>query len=609
MVTNQASQSSGKPPLRDASSSQVALEDVLANLKSDDLGVRMAAVDWLEGRIPDIVADPVDYRLSKLIGDALISLKARVLEEIQSNGSSSGELQAHPELEQLGNRLGIVLSQLWGALSGEPYATQKAILQSQSEDEDKRTSALRLLADRSTLGSRESLRFLVGEWVGWISQEIEPRLVELTADAIRYNYFAVLALIEHFGSATPLNSYRAPDSVAQEIADDHEKPEMNRIDQRVQQLIVESRIAKQLADMSDPTFFEDDEIRVDRRRRKEEYGLILQELRKHAVPVVLRRLSVAAENKQIPSEIIAAENNIREQLVRMLGYTGGREAVDALARQVVGKEKQRKERQDLLDEYYLEPSLKRGKEAAEILNDTVKESKRTLLILQSLNTLVFLVGLTLLAVGLFVSVRSQDDASRVIGALSAMGGFTGMIALLVRAPLERIQNAMARLVHVETAFTGFVWELNLSATFIQSRYVKNGILVDDEIKFTVKQIEDAMELSMHQVSLHAEEDEPHLVTRINRLEPAGGENGGDVSITIHGQNLLGDGKHKADREGLVAVNHVPVSDSGSKWTERQVSFRLPERIESGGDGIAWISLFVDGMETNALPFQLVKKSD
>ena len=100
MVANQASQSSRKLPLVHASSSKVALEDVLANLKSDDLGIRMAAIDWLEDQVAAIVAGPVDYRLSKLIGDALISLKSKVLEEIQSNGSSSGELQAHPELEQ-----------------------------------------------------------------------------------------------------------------------------------------------------------------------------------------------------------------------------------------------------------------------------------------------------------------------------------------------------------------------------------------------------------------------------------------------------------------------------------------------------------------------------
>jgi hypothetical protein len=609
MTAKRSLQSSGELSSLGGASSGVAVEGVLADLTGDDLSSRIAAVDWLGGQITAIVADGADYRMYKMVGDALISLKTRVLEEIQLEGSSSPGRQERPELEQLRNKLEIVLSQLWDALSGEPYAAQKKILQCQSEDEDKRTSAIWLLADRSTLGSRESLRFLVGEWVSWISQEIEPRLIELTADAIRYNHFAVLALIEHFGSTTALGSYRAPEPAAAETVEGREGADMSRPDQPARQLTVDLRIARQLADMSDPAFFEDDEVRADRRRRKEEYTLILQELRKHAVPVVLRRLTVYSQNKQLPQEIIDLENGTREHLVRMLGYTGGREAVDALARQVVGKEKQRKERQDLLDEYYLKPSLRRGKEAAEILNDTIKESKRTLLILQSLNTLVFLVGLTLLAVGLFVSVRSQDDASRVIGALSAMGGFAGMIALLVRAPLEHIQNAMARLVHVETAFTGFIWELNLAGTFIQSRYVKNGILADEEIKFTVRQIEDAMELSMRQVSLHTEENEPRLVTRINRLEPAGGEAREDTPITIYGQNLLGDAKHKADREGMVAINHIPVPDNGTAWTERQVTFRLPKGIGPGGAEAIWISLFVDGMETNALPFHLMKTGD
>lgn len=112
MSADQASQSSSKLPPMDGSSSQVALEDVLANLKSDNSDMRMAAIDWLEGRVAVIVAEAADYRMYKMVGDALISLKAKVLEEIQLKGSSSGGSQERPELEQLRNRLEIVLSQL-----------------------------------------------------------------------------------------------------------------------------------------------------------------------------------------------------------------------------------------------------------------------------------------------------------------------------------------------------------------------------------------------------------------------------------------------------------------------------------------------------------------
>jgi len=347
--------------------------------------------------------------------------------------------------------------------------------------------------------------------------------------------------------------------------------------------------------MSDPAYFEDVDPSV-----KQEYQHILSELKKHAVPVGLRRLVNDNEDKEI-----------RENLVRMLGYTGGREVVDALARQLVGDEKKRKARQELLDEYYLKPSLKRSDEAATILNDTVKESKKTLRILQTLNIGVFLVGLTLLSLGLYVSMSTTGGASRVVGAISALGGFTGMIALLVRDPLERIQNAMANLVHVETAFTSFIWELNLNGTYIQSVYVKNGKLKDAEIAETGQRIENAMETTMRQVAIHTEASEPRLVTRLTRLDPVAATFPGVV--TLYGQNLLGDSAQKAERGGIIAFDHVPLQVKIQSWREGYVRIELPELDQMNGvdldKGKLMLSLFVDGMETNAVPLHLLKEPE
>ncbi len=549
---------------------QIILDQILKALReSDDLRIKLAAIDWLEDRLDDFTQGDDAYRSYKRVADTLDEVRDEASQTLTSGEIPAWDLQLHSGVEDLRERANHALKRLWELLNIQEYQVQAGIIEDSNADENRKTTAIWLMADRNTLGSRQALRFLVDKWVGWIRAGEEPRLVELAAEAIRYNRFAVLALIEHSG--------RAKD---------------DQVSAHERQSVVNRRIARQLADMSDPAFFEDVE-----KSRKQEYRLICADLKKHAVPVLLRRLPREEEDVEI-----------RENIVRMLGYTGGREGVDALARQLVSKEKMRKARQELLDEYYLKPSLKRSQEAADILNGTIEESKRTLRILQWLNIAVFTVGLTLLAVGLYVSLNSEGGASRAVGAVSAIGGFTGMLALLIRDPLDRIQNSMANLVHVETAFTSFIWELNLNGTYVQSLYVKKGKLADKEIAETAQRIEKSMESTMHQVSVHTERSEPRLVTRLKRLEPVAGNF--PLRVTLHGQQLRGDSGQKVERSGMVAIDHRPVQVENLSWQEHQVAFDLPDLSDlfaaESDKGKVMISLFVDGMETNALPFHVLK---
>ena len=611
-----------------------------------NLRIKLAAIDWLAEQLQEITRGCYSYRAYKRVADSLDDIKRGArerIEKIKANSVSGGRIKELSEWEDIRERADTTLKSLWEALGEEEFSQHKSAIESVEQSESDQITAIWLLADRTTLGSRDALRFLVGKWVEWMHNEEEQRLVEFMTEAIRYNRYTVLALIEYFGRKpqggqsdyhqrpVPAGEYdmehlkrhvqdwlkqergerlcleeieleEAQAYLAQVKVDDENDNEIEDLHALVEEsrakiardklLTVDKRIAKQLADMSDPAFFEDVDPKI-----KHEHKYILTELKKHAVPVVLRRLLNDNEDMEI-----------RENLVRMLGYTGGREVVDALARQLVGDERNRKARQELLDEYYLKPSLKRSDEAANILNDTVKESKKTLRILQTLNIAVFLVGLTLLTLGLFVSMSSAGNASRVVGAIAALGGFTGMIALLVRDPLDRIQNAMANLVHVETAFTSFIWELNLNGTYIQSVYVKNGKLKDDEIAETGQRIENAMETTMRQVAIHTEAGEPRLVTRLSRLDPVATSFPG--TITIYGQNLLGDSAQKAERGGIVAFNHVPLTVNIQSWREGYVRIELPEEGQMTGvdldKGKIMVSLFVDGMETNALPLHILK---
>ena len=614
---------------------QFILDQMLRALRdTPSTQIKLDIIDWLEDKIDDFTAGEDSHRAYRRVAEHLNEIKSMASETLK-DAALPGERKT--VYEDLYERADLTLDKLWQSRADERFDEQKDNLL-KSENENKKTTAISMLADRNAMGSRKALGWLVTQWVRLIWEEKDQRLVELMAEYIRYNRYAVLALIEHFGDEKPLPGQKTRDSANQSNPDhlvehldewidnnrseDHQLEESEleeaeaflasdeasnfaranelkhliyesrrTVDQR-KRTLVDRRIAKQLADMSNPAYFED--LSTSRGRERK---FIISELRKHAVPVMLRRLAIEEDDAVI-----------REHVVRMLGFTGGREVVDTLASQLVGKEKRRKARQELLNEYYLEPSKKRSQEAAEILNDTVAESKRTLRILQLLNIGVFLVGLTMLTVGLYVSMNSQADASRVIGAVSALGGFVGMIALLIKDPLDRIQNAMARLVHVETAFTSFIWELNLNGTYIQSLYIKNGKLRDEEITYTAQNIENSMEVTMQQVSVHTEVDEPRLVTRLHRIEPAAGSE--TETITVFGQQLLGDSSQKQERGGMVAIDHTPAQVDNMVWKGDRVTFKLPGSASLGGlqSGKAqvMISLFVDGMETNALPYHIVK---
>jgi hypothetical protein len=454
------------------------------------------------------------------------------------------------------------------------------------DDEDTMSAIIEELADQE-LGSREALRRLVDAYVRWIINDQYPQLVELLTENMRYNWFAVLPLVQYF-EGNPIDRNMAAGKG--KSASGEAEAELQQKDRRAKiQLRVHKRIARLLAEMSDPRFFDIPAQQI-------AYDGILNELKKHALPVLVQRL---------PDE---KDREIRENIVRTLGYISTREAVEALTRQVVGDEKGRNERQSLLSTYYLEPSKNRSRQARAILKKAIEDARRTLRISQWLNISVFFAGLALLVIGLVISIQGEAEMNRVIGALSALGGFTGMIAILIKDPLDRIQNAMGDLVQVETAFTSFIWELNLNGTFIQSRYVHQGYLANDEIQQTALRMKEAMEKTMNLVSIHTETSEQVLVTRLTRLDPAAGSAGS--LVTIHGQSLIGDGSHKRDRRGVLAINHHPVETVIHSWNEHMVKIELPglqllDGLTQGRETLM-ISLFIDGMETNALPFHLVR---
>jgi hypothetical protein len=491
----------------------------------------------------------------------------------------------------------------------------------------------------------ENLQFVVDLWIQWIVDidSDKASLVRITADKIRSSPHAVTPLVNHleqgwqpnddfqtkvrnkfiksiknldclddtFDRLLPKEKQKSLDRLEDWLSSIKNKPsnylelinlefEKKQADRRklaenIIEVLVKERIdsyslqvqkciARQLANMSDDRFFDSNS------NESEEYDKIKEELRKHAVPALARRL---------PKE---SDIEIRESMARVLGNVGGTFAVDALAQAVVGEERTRTARQDLLAKYYLEPSKARSEEAASILKSAVEEAKKTLWMQQRLNIVTFGAGIILLVGGTVMSIISDDYAKRVTSSLVGLGGLAGVITQFVSKPLNRIQNAMSNLIQAETAFTSFIWELNLNGTYIQSQYVARGILSNEEIAQTVDRIENSMNLTMDLVSEHLNSENQGVFPRLKSLVPPISEV--DKTITIYGQNLK-----KKDANRLIAINHRLIEpESIISWNENAVKFKIPSTSSSIGteQGSVWVSLFVDGIESNVLPLQVIK---
>jgi hypothetical protein len=112
-----------------------------------------------------------------------------------------------------------------------------------------------------------------------------------------------------------------------------------------------------------------------------------------------------------------------------------------------------------------------------------------------------------------------------------------------------------------------------------------------------------MTLAMNLVAVYTQDRGQRIVTRVNNLLPASGPTGS--AVTVIGQHLRGDSSENKGTPGLIAINHVPINAADLSWNDREVKFKLPSMAGFQNDTTVWISLFVDGMETNSLPFHLL----
>jgi hypothetical protein len=478
----------------------------------------------------------------------------------------------------------------------------------------------------------EAARVLVREFATWVAYN-DAQVVELTAEAIRSRAEMVLPLLDQWERGLELDEYvrgrvlknlvprdlsdpvdalmrgdaakeprlgevrewlndrrgasqrarlegqKSNRATAQETMDALEEEITRECEARA--LLVRQRLARLLADMSDERFFDES--------GREVFEGISRQLRRHAVRILGRRL--------------ATEQDIttRESIARTLANVGGREAVDVITRALVDDERTKANRQDLLARYYLEPSKTRSDEVSQILHGAVEQAKNTLRLLQVLNGLFFLAALGLVVAGTILAFTGDTTPEIVGGGIAGLSGVVGLVIQVLREPLVRIQNAVTRLVQIETAFASFIWELNLNGTYIQSQYVAEGRLEDEHIRHTVARIENAMHLAMDLVARYAEDGDRPRIPRLTGIFP-GTATAGDA-VVLRG-SCLKPPNAKGTNGHVLAIDRIAVAPARMIWQDDLIEFTWPDLIPKNG-GIAWVNAVIEGTETNALPVQVV----
>jgi hypothetical protein len=257
----------------------------------------------------------------------------------------------------------------------------------------------------------------------------------------------------------------------------------------------------------------------------------------------------------------------------------------------------------VLSKYYLEPSNRQSQQAIKILDKAVDDARSTMRMQRILNICIFGVGIVLLLTAIYLAAFPENKTGgsweQYYGFFTFLGGMGAIMYNFFSHPLRRIQNAMTNLAQIETAFTNFIWELNLNGAYIQSRYVADGKLTDYEISQTTQRLEQSMTTTMKQLAKYTEIVEEMELPHIDELKPTTGKPG--TSVEIRGKNLFSNRPDVKNHEVLLAINHTPSTVEGLKWGKNTVHFKIPALKESG---TVWISLIVDGIETNALPFHV-----
>jgi hypothetical protein len=447
------------------------------------------------------------------------------------------------------------------------------------------------------IGSEDAMRVLVSHWVRWIAARNSITLANMTEREIKGKETSIRPLVERlentFDERIINSDVELWNTIIWEVA----------LEEGENRAEVDKNFSNYTMKLYEQKYQE--KINLKWRNRQ-------QEVRKQISHLLVEMSLAMTPGKWEPyipqlSRLLINESNLdlREGIAQLLGNIRSNTSIAAMIKALSGQD----QRSGILDKYYLQPSQKRSEAAAKTLNDVSEKAKDTLKITQILNIIVFGIGVVVLAAGLVGGILFDNIGARFASVVAGLGGLTGVIFYLVRDPLNRIQNAMSNLAQIETAFNTYIWEMNLSDTFIQSQYLANGILTEDEIAQTTRKVEGVSCSTLNQIETFTELGNENQCGQITNIYPPIVQAG--TEVVIKGQFNLLKGEKNAKGQ-IIAFNHKQklVDLTAKDINANEITFTLPENVVNSDtpETTVWVSIVTDFGLTNPYPLQITSKS-
>lgn len=143
-------------------------------------------------------------------------------------------------------------------------------------------------------------------------------------------------------------------------------------------------------------------------------------------------------------------------------------------------------------------SVGRGDELVQILKNTIAQMESTHRRVQNMSTILFGVGLAMLAFGIIFVFRGEAAWGTLI---SGTGGVASLAATFWTAPLEKMSRSVRDLVKLETAFLGYIRVIGELDSAFQMQYLDilagtKEVTLENVMNNTVQQMKTMMETTV-----------------------------------------------------------------------------------------------------------------
>jgi hypothetical protein len=136
------------------------------------------------------------------------------------------------------------------------------------------------------------------------------------------------------------------------------------------------------------------------------------------------------------------------------------------------------------------------KQALQLFEDTIREAKRGFVISMGMSVAIFVVGVLLIIVSIYLMLFNEESFTRLLGAGSGLTGLGTILVMFYNGPLERVERAVANLVQTEIAFLGYIRQVTQITAMFEREYLDSDRFGLQQLQLLLNYTEHTMKETM-----------------------------------------------------------------------------------------------------------------